>query len=190
MIDEESGDDRLQLVRQPLPAALRPGDPGRDERLAGSRQERSRRGGRRGSARPTEEGDEQDPEQTTETRLRREPRQGLPAGLRPARASACSHGISFKVREGEIFGFVGPNGAGKTTTLKILMGLIRPQGGSARILGHDVRETRVPPARRLPAREPLLLRLPDRQRDPRVLRARLRRRRGPSDRGRIETLLD
>ena len=35
------------------------------------------------------------------------------------------HGISFAVREGEIFGFVGPNGAGKTTTLKVLMGLIR-----------------------------------------------------------------
>ncbi|MEN8185254.1 MAG: ABC transporter ATP-binding protein [Myxococcota bacterium] len=51
------------------------------------------------------------------------------------------HGISFDVREGEIFGFIGPNGAGKTTTLKVLMGLIRPSGGHARILGHDVSET-------------------------------------------------
>jgi ABC-2 type transport system ATP-binding protein len=51
------------------------------------------------------------------------------------------HGISFRVREGEIFGFVGPNGAGKTTTLKILMGLIRPTSGRASILGHDVGET-------------------------------------------------
>ena len=51
------------------------------------------------------------------------------------------HGISFGVREGEIFGFVGPNGAGKTTTLKVLMGLIRPTSGQATILGHDVRET-------------------------------------------------
>jgi len=51
------------------------------------------------------------------------------------------HGISFGVREGEIFGFVGPNGAGKTTTLKVLMGLIRPTSGQASILGHDVRET-------------------------------------------------
>jgi len=51
------------------------------------------------------------------------------------------HGISFSVREGEIFGFVGPNGAGKTTTLKILMGLIRPSAGAASILGHDVSET-------------------------------------------------
>jgi ABC-2 type transport system ATP-binding protein len=51
------------------------------------------------------------------------------------------HGISFHVREGEIFGFVGPNGAGKTTTLKILMGLIRATEGRATILGSDVRET-------------------------------------------------
>jgi ABC-2 type transport system ATP-binding protein len=51
------------------------------------------------------------------------------------------HGISFCVREGEIFGFVGPNGAGKTTTLKLLMGLIRATSGTARVLGHDVSET-------------------------------------------------
>ena len=50
-------------------------------------------------------------------------------------------GITLAVREGEIFGFVGPNGAGKTTTLKVLLGLIRASSGSARILGHDVRET-------------------------------------------------
>ena len=51
------------------------------------------------------------------------------------------HGITFDVREGEIFGFVGPNGAGKTTLLKVLMGLIRPSSGHATILGHDVSET-------------------------------------------------
>jgi len=51
------------------------------------------------------------------------------------------HGISFSVREGEIFGFLGPNGAGKTTTLKILMGLIRATSGDAWILGHAVHET-------------------------------------------------
>lgn len=49
--------------------------------------------------------------------------------------------ISFRVQTGEVFGFVGPNGAGKTTTLKVLMGLIRPTSGTARILGHDVRES-------------------------------------------------
>ena len=57
------------------------------------------------------------------------------------RSKRVLEGISFRVQEGEIFGFVGPNGAGKTTTLKVLMGLIRPSGGTARILGHDVRET-------------------------------------------------
>ena len=57
------------------------------------------------------------------------------------RSKRVLHGISFEVCEGEIFGFVGPNGAGKTTTLKILMGLIRASGGSASILGCDVRET-------------------------------------------------
>jgi len=51
------------------------------------------------------------------------------------------HGVTFRVLEGEIFGFVGPNGAGKTTTLKILMGLIRPTAGSASILGRDVQES-------------------------------------------------
>jgi ABC-2 type transport system ATP-binding protein len=51
------------------------------------------------------------------------------------------HGISFSVREREIFGFVGPNGAGKTTTLKLLMGLIHATSGRASILGHGVNET-------------------------------------------------
>jgi ABC-2 type transport system ATP-binding protein len=53
---------------------------------------------------------------------------------RPKRALAP---LSLSVEEGEIFGFLGPNGAGKTTTLKILMGLVFPTGGSARILGYD-----------------------------------------------------
>lgn len=46
--------------------------------------------------------------------------------------------LTLAVEEGEVFGFLGPNGAGKTTTLKLLMGLIFPSGGSARILGHDI----------------------------------------------------
>ncbi len=47
-------------------------------------------------------------------------------------------GISLTVNQGEIFGFLGANGAGKTTTLKLLMRLIFPTSGEARILGHDI----------------------------------------------------
>lgn len=46
--------------------------------------------------------------------------------------------VSFSVDKGEIFGFLGPNGAGKTTTVKILTTLIRPNKGSAYVLGFDV----------------------------------------------------
>jgi ABC-2 type transport system ATP-binding protein len=49
-------------------------------------------------------------------------------------------GVSFTVERGQIFGFVGPNGAGKTTTIRTLMGLIRPTGGSATILGRTIRD--------------------------------------------------
>jgi ABC-2 type transport system ATP-binding protein len=45
--------------------------------------------------------------------------------------------LQLTVDEGEIFGFLGPNGAGKTTTLKILMGLVFPTAGTARILGKE-----------------------------------------------------
>jgi ABC-2 type transport system ATP-binding protein len=43
--------------------------------------------------------------------------------------------VSLTVRRGEIYGFLGPNGAGKTTTLRMLVGLVRPTAGSARVLG-------------------------------------------------------
>jgi ABC-2 type transport system ATP-binding protein len=45
--------------------------------------------------------------------------------------------LHLTVEDGEIFGFLGPNGAGKTTTLKLLMGLVFPTAGSARILGKE-----------------------------------------------------
>jgi ABC-2 type transport system ATP-binding protein len=45
--------------------------------------------------------------------------------------------LHLTVEDGEIFGFLGPNGAGKTTTLKMLMGLVFPTAGTARILGKD-----------------------------------------------------
>src|SRR3954453_21651756 len=44
--------------------------------------------------------------------------------------------LDIEVSEGEIFGFLGPNGAGKTTTIKMLLGLIFPDEGSATVLGH------------------------------------------------------
>ena len=56
------------------------------------------------------------------------------AGLKP---------LTLSVATGEIFGYLGPNGAGKTTTLKLLMGLIFPSGGSARILGMEVSDPRM-----------------------------------------------
>ena len=46
--------------------------------------------------------------------------------------------VTFDVTKGEIFGFLGPNGAGKSTTIRCLLKLIRPTGGRAEILGHDV----------------------------------------------------
>jgi ABC-type multidrug transport system ATPase subunit len=45
------------------------------------------------------------------------------------------HDLTLSVAPGEVFGFLGPNGAGKTTTVKILMGLVRPTAGEARIFG-------------------------------------------------------
>jgi ABC-2 type transport system ATP-binding protein len=49
-------------------------------------------------------------------------------------------GVDLAVREGSVYGVLGPNGAGKTTTIRILATLIRPDAGSARVLGHDVVE--------------------------------------------------
>ncbi|MFI9339927.1 CocE/NonD family hydrolase [Streptomyces sp. NPDC052773] len=46
--------------------------------------------------------------------------------------------LSFRVEQGQVLGLLGPNGAGKTTTLRMLMGLIRPDGGEVRVFGHAI----------------------------------------------------
>jgi ABC-2 type transport system ATP-binding protein len=46
--------------------------------------------------------------------------------------------VSLRVDAGEVFGFLGPNGAGKTTTIKMIVGLLQPGSGSARVAGYDV----------------------------------------------------
>ncbi len=46
--------------------------------------------------------------------------------------------VSFDVEEGEIFGFIGPNGAGKSTTIRLLLSLIHPSSGEAKVFGRDV----------------------------------------------------
>lgn len=51
--------------------------------------------------------------------------------------TAVDH-LSFSVKAGEIFGLLGPNGAGKTTTLRMLATLIRPDSGTAEVMGHDI----------------------------------------------------
>src|SRR5215470_18649339 len=66
-----------------------------------------------------------------------------PTGFWRKTLKPALHPLELTVNEGETFGFLGPNGAGKTTTLKLLMGIIFPTSGSARILGRDFRDPEV-----------------------------------------------
>ena len=59
------------------------------------------------------------------------------------RAKLALRPLRLTIEEGEVFGFLGPNGAGKTTTLKLLMGLVFPTAGRARILGMEIDDPRV-----------------------------------------------
>jgi ABC-2 type transport system ATP-binding protein len=55
-------------------------------------------------------------------------------------ARTAVHGLDLAVEQGTVFGLIGPNGAGKTTTLRMLLDIIRPTGGTARVLGVDPRK--------------------------------------------------
>src|SRR5687767_4848866 len=57
-----------------------------------------------------------------------------------SRALKAVDGIDIQVAPGEVYGFLGPNGAGKTTTVRMLVTLLRPTGGRARVAGFDVAE--------------------------------------------------
>jgi ABC-2 type transport system ATP-binding protein len=63
-----------------------------------------------------------------------------PVGFWRKRMRRSLDNLTLQVEEGEVFGFLGPNGAGKTTTLKLLMGLIFPTSGTARVRGRSIED--------------------------------------------------
>src|SRR5207248_6262000 len=65
------------------------------------------------------------------------------AGFWRKRSKRALRPLTLAVDDGEIFGFLGPNGAGKSTTRKILMGLVFPTAGTARILGMELDDPRM-----------------------------------------------
>jgi ABC-2 type transport system ATP-binding protein len=65
--------------------------------------------------------------------------EGLSKSYNKGRIQAVKN-LGLSVKRGELFGFLGPNGAGKTTTIKMMVGLLKPDAGSARIGGIDIRK--------------------------------------------------
>src|ERR1700756_1189686 len=61
-----------------------------------------------------------------------------PYGFLHLKKKTSLEGLTMSVENGEVFGFLGPNGAGKSTTIKLLMRLIFPTAGTARILGKPI----------------------------------------------------
>src|SRR5215475_11079083 len=61
-----------------------------------------------------------------------------PYGFLHLKRKTSLDGLTLQVQDGEVFGLLGPNGAGKSTTIKLLMGIIFPTAGSARVLGKPV----------------------------------------------------
>ena len=98
-------------------------------------------------------------------------------------------GVDLTVHAGDVYGFLGPNGAGKTTAMRILLGLLRPDGGDSRLFGRDpaARAAGGARRRRRVRRDAALLSVPDRAQEPRAARGLRRRRRGA---GAIDELLE
>jgi ABC-2 type transport system ATP-binding protein len=66
-----------------------------------------------------------------------------PFGFLHLKKKISLEGLTMQVEDGEVFGFLGPNGAGKSTTIKLLMGLIFPTTGNAKILGKPISDTKM-----------------------------------------------
>ena len=76
---------------------------------------------------------------------------GALAGLfhRKHRTVTALDGVSFSLEEGELLGYIGPNGAGKSTTVKILSGILVPEGGRVEVLGRVPWKQRVATVRHI-----------------------------------------